>query len=421
MNTDPLSSFPAEFVAFMGIDWADTEHVYCLADRSTSQTRTGKVESSPDAMAVWMAELKARYPQGKIAVCVEGHRGPLITFLLGYDFVVLFLLNPHASADYRDSFRPSGAKDDTADAGMLLDYLLRHSDRLRPLFPDGEPVRMLTSFCEDRRRTVEQRKEITNRLMACLKSYYPQAIKLFDDFHAELTCAFLTKWPEVEVLKDVTEKQLREFFYAHQTRSESVIQERLAVIRSAVPLTRDRAVIVPGRMKMLGLIRLIRDLNRMVDEYDREIARLYRELPDSQIFGSFPGAGPALGPRLLAAFGVDRSRFAAPEDIQCLSATAPVTVQSGHSRWVHRRWQCNTFLHQTFHEFATKSVLRSVWAAAFVKQQMNRGKSFPTAVRALAFKWQRIMFACWQNHTVYDETRYLEALRRSGSPLVAET
>ena len=420
MNTDLLTSFPAEFVAFMGIDWADAEHVYCLMDRRTGQSRTGKVEASSDAMAAWMAELKGLFPQGHIAVCVEGHRGPLMTFLLGYDFVVLFPLNPHASADYRDSFRPSGAKDDTADACMLLDYLVRHPDRLRPLIPDCEPVRMLASLCEDRRRAVEQRKEITNRLMACLKSYYPQVVKLFDDFHSELACAFLAKWPEFETLKNVSDKQLRSFFYAHQSRSESLIQERLGIIRSAVPLTQDRAVIVPGRMKTLGLIRLIRDLNRMVEAYDREIERLYRELPDSRIFDSFPGAGAALGPRLLVAFGANRSRFATPEDIQCLSATAPVTEQSGRSKWVHRRWQCNTFLHQTFHEVAAKSVQRSAWAATFVKQRMDRGKSFPTAVRALAYKWQRIMFACWQNHTPYDEARYLEALRRSGSPLVAE-
>jgi len=420
MNPDLLRSFPAEFVAFMGIDWADAEHVYCLVDRRTGQSRTGRVKSCPDAMAAWMAELKEAFPEGQIGICVEGHRGPLITFLLGYDFVALFLVNPHASADYRDSFRPSGAKDDYADAIMLVDYLIHHPEHLRPLIPDCEAVRMLASLCEDRRRTVEQRKEVTNRLLACLKSYYPQAVKLFDDCRSELACAFLGKWPELEALRKTTDKQLREFFYSHQVRREELIQERLGIIRSAVPLTRDRAVIVPGRMKMLGLIRMIRDLNRIVEEYDQEIARLYQELPDAQIFGSFPGAGAALGPRLLTAFGSNRGRFASPEDIQCLSATAPVTEQSGRSMWVHRRWQCNTFLHQTFHEFAAKSVQHSVWAAAFVKQQMARGKSFPTAVRALAFKWQRIMFACWQNHTPYDEARYLEALRRSGSPLVAE-
>jgi hypothetical protein len=40
-------------------------------------------------------------------------------------------------------------------------------------------------------------------------------------------------------------------------------------------------------------------------------------------------------------------------------------------------------------------------------------------VRALAYKWQRIIWRCWQNRQPYQEAKYEAALRRSGSPLVA--
>jgi len=36
-------------------------------------------------------------------------------------------------------------------------------------------------------------------------------------------------------------------------------------------------------------------------------------------------------------------------------------------------------------------------------------------VRALAFKWIRIVFRCWQDRVAYDETRYLAALVKRGS------
>jgi hypothetical protein len=39
-------------------------------------------------------------------------------------------------------------------------------------------------------------------------------------------------------------------------------------------------------------------------------------------------------------------------------------------------------------------------------------------VRALAFKWIRILYRCWQTRTPYDETTYLNALKRRGSPLI---
>ena len=43
------------------------------------------------------------------------------------------------------------------------------------------------------------------------------------------------------------------------------------------------------------------------------------------------------------------------------------------------------------------------------------GDRHHAAVRALAFKWQRIIFRCWRNNTPYDEKRYLNQLRSKGS------
>src|SRR5262249_11762914 len=42
------------------------------------------------------------------------------------------------------------------------------------------------------------------------------------------------------------------------------------------------------------------------------------------------------------------------------------------------------------------------------------------AVRALAFKWIRIVFRCWQTRGAYDESVYLAALQRRGSSLIGE-
>jgi transposase len=301
---------------------------------------------------------------------------------------------------------------------MLLDYLMRHPDQITPLRADREEVRLLAGLCEGRRQAVEQRKALTNQLGACLKAYYPQALAMLGDLHSEVACAFLSRWPDPERLKAASDSQVRRFFYAQNCRGEERMQQRLEAVHKAVLLTRDQAVVVPSRMKMQGFVRLVRDLNRTLAEYDREIDRLYRQMPDHDVFSSFPGAGAAIGPRLLTAFGSDRSRFGRPDDMQCLSGTAPVTEQSGHSKWVRRRWQCNTFLHQTFHEYALHSISFSTWARRYVDAKVAQGKGFNTAVRALAYKWQRIMFACWQNHQTYDEARYLQALEKNRSPLM---
>lgn len=38
------------------------------------------------------------------------------------------------------------------------------------------------------------------------------------------------------------------------------------------------------------------------------------------------------------------------------------------------------------------------------------------ALRTLAFKWIRVLYRCWNDHQRYDESRYLQSLRRRDSP-----
>jgi len=120
----------------------------------------------------------------------------------------------------------------------------------------------------------------------------------------------------------------------------------------------------------------------------------------------------------LVAFGEDRQRFGSAAEIQKLSGVAPVTERSGNKCWIHWRWQCPTFLRQTFVEWAAQTINKSFWAGAFYHRQREKGATHQAAVRALAFKWQRIMYRCWQTRTPYDESTYLNALKKRGSPLL---
>ena len=105
--------------------------------------------------------------------------------------------------------------------------------------------------------------------------------------------------------------------------------------------------------------------------------------------------------------------------MQRYTGIAPVTESSGNKHWVHWRLQCPTFIRQTLVEWAGATIPRSFWAAAYYRQQRAKGCSHHAAVRALAFKWIRILYRCWQTRTPYDESTYLTALKRRGSPLLA--
>jgi transposase len=104
---------------------------------------------------------------------------------------------------------------------------------------------------------------------------------------------------------------------------------------------------------------------------------------------------------LLAAFGADRDRFQTALEVQEFSGIAPVTERSGKAIWVHRRLACPKFLLQTFHEFANCAWRFCAWSKLYYQQQRGRGKDHHAAVRALAYKWIRIMFRCWKDRTPY--------------------
>ena len=104
--------------------------------------------------------------------------------------------------------------------------------------------------------------------------------------------------------------------------------------------------------------------------------------------------------------------------MQQYSGIAPVLRASGKTKVAHLRHACPKFLRQTFHEHARCSVAKSCWARAYMNMRTSKGHGYQEILRGLAFKWQRILFRCWKNKESYDEERYLQRLRDTGSKLI---
>jgi hypothetical protein len=116
--------------------------------------------------------------------------------------------------------------------------------------------------------------------------------------------------------------------------------------------------------------------------------------PDNHFFDGLADAAPVFSARLLCAFGSERERYASAQDMEKYSGIAPVIKASGKIRLVQRRFARPLFLHQSFMEYADRSVRHCAWAKAFLRSQRAKGKGHYAAVRALAFKWIRIIFRC---------------------------
>jgi transposase len=417
MENSPSITPP--IVAWMGLDWADQKHDVCLQATDSTDLERAVVEQKPEALHAWVAELRRRFPQGSIAIALEQSRGSLFYALMNYDFLLLYPIPPKALADYRKALYPSGGKDDPTDAQLLLEFLRKHPQRFRPWVADDVQTRQLALLNEHRRQLVDDRTALTNRLTTLLKGYFPQALSWVKDLRSPLAWDFLAQFPSLERAQQASRLDVLKIFRAHTRRAPEQHEALCEQIRTARPLTTDRAIIDSSLLMVEVLVEQLRALGVGIERAEQQLADVFATHPDRAIFQSFPGAGKALAPRLLAAWGSDRKRFQDAANMQCFAGPAPVTVRSGKSHWVHRRFACATFLCQTFHEFAAQSRLKSPWAKAYYQQMRNKGADHHPAVRALAFKWIRIMFRCWQDRTPYDEARYQQALAHRGSDLAS--
>ena len=407
------------FRAFVAIDWGDRRHFFAAQDAVTGRIEKGVIEHTPEAIAEWVTNLLDRFDGGPIAVALEQSRGPLLAQLMHYEGLVIYPVNPVMAARLRQAFVPSGAKDDQPDADLLLDVLRHHRDRLRPLKPDTVETRTLQLLVEQRRKMVDEKTRQKNRLTAELKLYFPQVLSWFAEIDAPLVESFLRRWPTLEAVQRARPKTLSRFFEQQHSRSRERNQKRLEAIRQAVSATRDRAVIAAATAAVPTLLQMLRVLREGIARIDEQIAEIVARHEDYELFSVLPGAGRRLAPRLLAAFGTHRDRFARAAEMQAYSGIAPVLEWIGSRQRTRFRRACPKFVRRTFHEFAACSRQYSVWAGAYYEQQRARGRAHHHVIRALAFKWIRILFRCRQTRTLYDEARYLQTLAQRGSPLAA--
>jgi transposase len=407
----------ADYAARVGIDWADTKHDFCLRATGSEQEEYGVMGYMPEEIDQWARGLADRFPGGKIAVCLEQSKGRLIYALLKYDHLVLYPINPRMLAKFREALAPSGKKDDPADAQLLLELVSKHQAKLKPWRPADEHTRTLQFFVEHRRKLVQDKTRLTNRLTSVLKGYFPQVLCWFAALDTPLVCDFLKRWPTLEAVQSTEDMVLRTFFQAHHAHNPAINQQRLDGIRHAIPATTDQAVIRSSVMVVHALVEQVRCLAEAIRRFEQEIERLTRSHADVQIFASLPGAGPVHASRVISALGPDRSRYECVEDLLTFTGIAPIIERSGQTTVTHVRWCCPTCLRRSFHEFAGQSIQYSRWAKAFYRQQRMRGKDHQAAVRSLAFKWTRIIFQMWKSRTPYHERTYSAALQRRGSPL----
>lgn len=405
----------------VGIDWADKVHAVCVHDPLADTFKQYELKQKADLLTNWGLEMSQQYPGREIFVCLEQSRGPLVLALSSMPGITCYPINPKSLARYREARFPSRSKSDPADARLLCDYLRHHREDLRALSPLDPISERLARLTEHRRKLVGERTRQVNRLRAELKVYFPQILEWFNDITSSVVWQFLLKWPTLADLKRSRTQTVLKFLHAHHVRRGLLLKELPTLVKEATALHTNDVIMETSALLATSLCHMLLSIQNAIDQYEQRIDATVDAHPDVWLVSDLPGVGRQLKARLLAAFGSDRSRYPNALVLTQLAGIAPVCESSGNREWTHMRWAASRFMRQTFHEFALHSLATSAWAKSYYKTARARGKTHHVAVRALAFKWIRVLYACWSSHSPYCEQMYIRRLHDAGSPYAKAT
>lgn len=408
--------FQERFLTFAGFDWASDHHDIVVLDRSGAVLLE---LTFPDDATGW-SDLVQRLRESlglesnRLAVAVETNNGPAVERLLAMGCVV-YPLNPKAAQRYRERKNNAGCKDDHLDALSFADALRTDGQGWRAIKPDDPMTQELRILCRDEVHLIAQRTALVNQLRAALREYYPAVLEAFEDWVSDGPWAFIQAFPTPQELVAAGKRRWEKFLHTHRLYRRDSYAKRLEIFARADQFCGSPAVTRAKSRLAVTLAGQLRLLEVQLNQYRKSIKELFAQHPDHDIFGSLPGAGPKIAPRLLGELGNDPARFETHESLQCYGGSAPVTRQSGKNRWVSFRRACNKMLRQTLYYWADKSREECAWAQSYYQRKREQGQRHSAALRCLAQRWIKILWKMWQTHTQYDEALHTRNQVKHGS------
>ena len=394
---------------YVGLDWADTHHDVEVVDEHAKRVgaqRFAHTHEGLNLLKAWLLQMAGDPEQ--LACIVETNHGLLITFLLEAGIPV-YPVNPKMANHLR---KTAGAKTDQIDAHLLAKMGRFELSELRRLEADSPTVQELKTLTRDQDMLVQTQTRLVNQLTACLKDYYPAALKLFSKLQQRSTLLFLQAYPTQEAVQAASLEEIIASLRAGKHTNPRAVARKIFEEVHRPQLTAPPVVVRAKSRLMLSLVKQLLVVIEDLASYDKHIRSLFLTHPDQLIWQSLPGAGKRLAPRLLAEWGEDRGRYVDASSVQALAGTAPVPFQSGNYAKAHKRFACLKPLRNALHQFAWQSTRREAWARDYYQRKRAEGKTHSTAVRALANVWVRIIYRMWQSKTGYQTSVFEQAQRQ---------
>lgn len=392
-----------------GIDWADDHHDIAIVDHDGVVIAEARVANDAGGLAELWALLQSagETTEQLTPVAIETSKGLFVAALVASGRAV-YSINPLATSRYRDRHRASRAKSDAVDAIVLANILRTDAHAHRPLPANSEGVRALQVLTRAQQDAVWDRVQLTNRIRALLKQYFPAALDAFERggkhrLDSPACRVILATATTPSAAAKLSSSRLATLLRrAGRSRGIETEAATLQSLLRAEHLRQPQSIEDAMGRQLSALIGQLDATCRSVDELTMAAEGAFAEHERAAIIASFPGVGALTGARLLAEIGDDPERFEDARALKAYAGAAPITRASGKANWVGARRAKNDRIAATGYVWALAAVRHDPAWRAHYQRRRAAGERHTAALRNVFNKLIGKLHHCLATGQLYD-------------------
>ena len=389
----------------VGIDVAKDKHdCFILSSEGEVLADVFTIANNRDGFELLLQTIRScTRPTDNIKVGLEatGHYSYNILGFLLENGLHTFLINPLHTNLYRKSLSLRQTKTDRIDARTIASMLMSDVD-LKSYTDTAYHNEELKSLTRYRFGKVNERAQLKQSVSRLVNILFPELETLVPSLHMASVYAMLAEFPSARQIAD-----------AHLTHFKAVLTDA-----SRGRYDRDKAVEIrevarrsvgsamPAKsLELQHTIRLIRELNKEIDEIEAAIKAIVDEMAPPIL--TIPGISYRMGAMILAEIG-DFSRFDSSDKLLAYAGLSPSTYESGKLKatgtYAHMEKRGSRYLRYALFN-ATKFVCH--WEpsfAAYLARKRAEGKHYNVAISHAAKKLVRLIFALQTSGKAFQPT-----------------
>ena len=411
-----------QYIRYVGIDWATDSHQVCTIDVEHRILDERAVEHSGVGIAQFVDWLSKQVDGDveHVAVAIETPRGAIVETLIERGFDV-YAINPKQLDRFRDRHTVAGAKDDRRDAFVLADSLRTDQHCFRQVRIDDPAIIELREVARVDDDLREEMNRLSNRLREQLHRFFPQMLHNCPAANEPWLWSLLEMIPSPEAVTRIQAQQVTKLLRSHRIRRgaahellEKLQEPALRVAAGTVEAATTHIQLLLPRLRLVHQQRAFckHRLEALLEQVGQapsgEAPDQKREHRDVDIVLSLPGVGNVVCATVFAEAALplkERDYHA----FRALAGIAPVTRQTGKQGksgtgrrvTVLMRRACNSRLRNAVYHWSRVSAQRDEASKQHYGALRKRGHTHGRALRGVADRNFRIMFAMLRNGTLY--------------------